>query len=230
MRMLDLVPVELKQYIKLLRLKQRYPTCNIQSPLVSDKAVLGVRCSILRDVEIAASVSVGDYSYINAGTIVASGTIGKFCAVGYHCQIGMPTHPTDFISVSPRIYGQRNVLQVAPFWNDYPSPPVIGNDVWIASHALILQGVSIGDGSIVAAGAVVAHDVPPYTIVAGVPAKPIRKRFSESVIEALMEWNWWNLDLEELRELASFFSLGRNAVDELPAVLEPKQRFPIAPK
>ena len=69
---------------------------------------------------------------------------------------------------------------------------VVGSDVWIGYEAVILAGVTIGDGAIIGARAVVAGDVPPYTIVGGVPARPIRKRFSDDVIEALLELRWWD--------------------------------------
>ena len=75
---------------------------------------------------------------------------------------------------------------------------VIGNDVWIGFEAVILAGVTVGDGAIVGARAVVAKDVPPYTVVGGVPAKPIRKRFSEETIATLSALKWWNLPPEEI--------------------------------
>ena len=75
---------------------------------------------------------------------------------------------------------------------------LIGNDVWIGYEAVILSGVAIGDGAIVAARSVVTKDVPPYTIVGGVPAKPIRRRFDQETIDALLELRWWDWPLERL--------------------------------
>ena len=77
---------------------------------------------------------------------------------------------------------------------------IIGNDVWIGFEAVILAGVTIGDGAIIGARAVVTKDVPPYTIVGGVPAKPIKKRFDEEMIELLLEIQWWNFQPEQLVE------------------------------
>ena len=77
---------------------------------------------------------------------------------------------------------------------------VIGNDVWIGYEAVILSGVTIGDGAIIGTRAVVTKDVPPYTIVGGVPAKPIRKRFDEQTIKTLEEISWWNWDDEKIRQ------------------------------
>lgn len=77
---------------------------------------------------------------------------------------------------------------------------VIGNDVWIGYEAVIMAGVTIGDGAIIGTRAVVTKDVPPYTIVGGIPAKPIRKRFSDEVVSKLLEIEWWNFSNEKIAE------------------------------
>ena len=77
---------------------------------------------------------------------------------------------------------------------------VIGNDVWIGYGAVIFAGVTIGDGAIIGTRAVVTKDVPPYTIVGGVPAKPIRKRFSDDDIAALLKMKWWDWPVEQIKE------------------------------
>jgi virginiamycin A acetyltransferase len=205
MRLRNYVPEDLIAYIKILRIRHRYPQCNIGSHLIADNVVLGIDCTIARDVELSPNVTIGDYSYVNAGTVVTSGSIGKFCSIGYFCQIGLPKHPTNFLSTSPRIYGWQNILGIPSTWEDYPSPPIIENDVWIGSNALIMQNVRVQNGAIVASGAVVTKDVEPYTIVQGIPAKPTRKRFDENTINDLLEWKWWELTVEELQHLSDFF-------------------------
>ena len=85
---------------------------------------------------------------------------------------------------------------------------MIGNDVWIGYEALILAGVTVGDGAIIAGRAVVTKDVPPYTIVGGVPAKPIRKRFDVDTIAALEKLRWWDWDEERIRENLSAIQNG----------------------
>ena len=85
---------------------------------------------------------------------------------------------------------------------------MIGNDVWIGYESLILAGVTVGDGAIIAARAVVTKDVPPYTIVGGVPAKPIRKRFDDDTIAALEKLRWWDWDEERIRENLSAIQNG----------------------
>ena len=214
-RILDYAPPAIKQYIRLLQSRRRFPNCRIDSHLISVKAILGFECMVARDVELGPNVTIGDYSYVNAGTIIASGQVGKFCSIGYYCQIGMPDHPVDYLSTSPRTYGGRNIFNIPSFWDDYPSPPIIESDVWIGSQALILQRVHIGHGAIVAGGAVVTEDVPPYTIVGGVPARPIRKRFDEDVIDCLLELQWWNYSLEQLHQMQGIFELKQSAASSL---------------
>ena len=156
---------------------------------------IGENCYIAPDVDLRKNVIVGDNSYINNGTLVASGTIGKFCSIGYNCQIGIFEHPTNLISTSPSIYRHKNLSQEAkPNWSgdDINSPPIIGNDVWIGSDVICLQGVKVGDGAILSAGCVVTKDVAPYSIVGGIPAKEIKKRFSENDISILIDFKWWD--------------------------------------
>ena len=109
-------------------------------------------------------------------------------SVAYGVRIGLPEHPVNMVSTSPKIYRNIKLKDI----KDVYFPPIIGNDVWIGANAIILQGVTIGDGAIIAAGAVVTKDVPPYAIVGGVPAKVIKYRFSDDVILKLLEIKWWD--------------------------------------
>jgi len=117
-------------------------------------------------------------------------------------QNRLSEHPTDIVSTSPKIY--RNIK--SQDIRDVYSSPIIGNDVWIGANAIILQGVTIGDGAIVAAGAVVTKDVPPYAIVGGVPAKVIKYRFPDSTIVKLLEIKWWDKPEEWILENVEKFS------------------------
>lgn len=106
-------------------------------------------------------------------------------------------------------------MKVTESW-DNKGDIVIGNDVWIGYEAVILSGVTIGDGAIIGARAVVTKDVPPYTIVGGVPAKPIRKRFSDEDIARLLELKWWDWPVEKISAgLGSIQSGGLKALSEL---------------
>lgn len=157
---------------------------------------------------------MGYGSYIDQNSNI-NAKIGRFCSIAGGVVTVSGTHPTEkFVSTSPCFYSLENqngmtFVEKQKFdenklANDKYSV-VIGNDVWIGYGAKILSGVTIGDGAIIAAGAVVTKDVSPYSIVGGVPAKEIRKRFSEEEIEFLCSFKWWDRPLEWIKENADRF-------------------------
>ena len=208
MRLGELLPESVRGYWRLWQLRRRFPGRVILSHLIGDGAALGVGCSLGRGVQLGPRVVIGDYSYLNDYTIVGSGRVGKYCSIGYLCQLGMHEHPVRFISTSPLFYGECNLFGDPAYWDDFPAPPLIGHDVWVGSHASILQGVTVGDGAVIAGGAVVTKDVPPYAVVAGVPARVIRQRFSDEEVEYLRQLRWWDLPREELLRLRPLFLAG----------------------
>lgn len=127
--------------------------------------------------------------------------IGKYCSIacGAKFMFTAGNHKMSSLSNYPfPIFTEEwviNDVNVTEAW-DNKGDIVIGNDVWIGYEAVIMQGVHIGDGAVVGTRSVVTKDVPPYTIVGGVPSKEIKKRFSEDVIDKLMELQWWNWDDE----------------------------------
>lgn len=128
--------------------------------------------------------------------------IGKFCSIacGARFLMNSANHAMGSLStyVFPIFYEEwDHGMVVTEAW-DNRGDILIGNDVWIGYEAVILSGVTIGDGAIVAARSVVTKDVPPYTIVGGVPAKPIRRRFDQETIDALLELRWWDWPAEKL--------------------------------
>ena len=131
--------------------------------------------------------------------------IGKFCSIacGTKFLFNSANHRMNSLSTYPfTLFFEEWGLDrqdVADSW-DNKGDIIIGNDVWIGYEAVILTGVTIGDGAIVGTRAVVTKDVPPYTIVGGVPARPIKKRFSEETIEKLLELQWWDWPPEKLAE------------------------------
>jgi phosphonate metabolism protein (transferase hexapeptide repeat family) len=147
---------------------------------------------------------MGDYSYItNDGNVIYS-RIGKFCSIAAMARINPGNHPMQRATQHHFTYRSRqfNMGDDDPeIFNWRRSQPVtIGHDVWVGHGATILAGTQIGTGAVVGAGAVVTKDVAPYTIVAGVPAAPIRLRFPEAVQEALGRICWWNWSHEQLTE------------------------------
>ena len=160
------------------------------------------------DAECALTkVTLGRYSYVGSGTRITDAAIGNFCSVGGNCGIGGGIHPTEYVSSSPAFLKGKNILNKNFAQHAYaPSVSVeIGSDVWIGENVFIASGVKIGDGAVIGAHAVVTRDVAPYSIVAGVPAKELRKRFSAPVIEKLLAMKWWDCDDQTIERYAPLF-------------------------
>lgn len=129
--------------------------------------------------------------------------IGKFCSIacGVKFIFNSANHTLSSLSTYPfPIFFEEWELDVKNITNawDNKGDIVIGNDVWIGYEAVIMAGVTIGDGAIIGTGAVVTKDIPPYTIVGGIPAKPIRKRFKQETIDILLKIKWWNWSDEKI--------------------------------
>lgn len=147
---------------------------------------------------------IGRYSYIGENSIAVNAEIGSFCSIASYCCIGGGAHPTNMISSSPVFYNGRNCFgknfSNIPF--DAENRVTIGNDVWIGEKVFIKDGITIGNGAIIGALSIVTHDVPPYAIVGGVPAKVIRYRFDSETIRTLEEIKWWEMENEKLKDFA----------------------------
>jgi len=175
------------------------------------EAQIGRRCEILSHTRIEYA-SLGDYSYLGENCEVADAAIGKFTAIANSVRIGAPNHPMGRPSQHrftyvPEYY-EASASRDRDFFADRRGDRVIvGNDVWIGHAAILLPGVNVGDGAVIAAGAVVSRDVASYTIVGGVPARPIRKRFDDAVAASLRRIAWWDWPDELIFErLADFRS------------------------
>lgn len=144
--------------------------------------------------------------------------IGKFCSIacGAKFIFTSANHSLKSLSTYPfPIFFEEwglDVSDITDAW-DNKGDIIVGNDVWIGYEAVILSGVTIGDGAIVGSRAVVTKDIPPYTIVGGVPAKPIRKRFDDVTIARLLELKWWDWSEERIKANLKIIQSGR--IDEL---------------
>ena len=153
------------------------------------------------------NVEMGKHSYIGKNCIVSDAKIGQFCSIAGYSQIGGGMHPIDMVSTSPcflsgRSSSGKNFAQIHFETSDTVE---IGNDVWIGAGCYIKAGIKIGNGAVVGAHAVVTKDVAPYSIVAGVPAREIRKRFDEKTIRQLSDIEWWNWSDDKLKEYGKDF-------------------------
>jgi acetyltransferase-like isoleucine patch superfamily enzyme len=146
---------------------------------------------------------VGGFTYFGPHCRFNNTTVGRFCSIAADVKCGLGQHPTNAISTHPIFY-KHTVRPVSitlaerDLYEEF-EPIHIGHDVWIGENVIIMDGVTVGNGAILAAGSVVTKDVAPYAIVGGVPVRVIRKRFSEEQIAFLEDFQWWNKDLSWLR-------------------------------
>ena len=206
---------ELKRIYKLARIKQK--KINVS---------FGRKANISVNTIFEGQNRIGNYSWFDGfmgyGSYIGDecsilAKIGKYCSIGHKVTVLTGTHPSHvFVSTNPvffslgkqngTTYVQRQKFREKVYADEqHKYGTIIGNDVWIGYNATIMGGVTIGDGAIIASGALVRDNVKPYTIVAGQPAKVINKRFTEEQIEWLIEFRWWDKPLDWVKDHAEEF-------------------------
>lgn len=176
--------------------RHRFPNAIIDERVcMTSDTEIGQHTHILCNVTLN-HVKIASYSYIGEDCIFQNTSIGSYCSISRDVLCGLGDHPLNGFSTSPLFYRKDNtfkleVVQSNSEFKEYKQI-VIGNDVWIGARAIIKDGVTIGHGAVIAAGAVVTKDVPAYAIVAGVPARVIRYRTSEDKIKKLLNTEWWD--------------------------------------
>jgi acetyltransferase-like isoleucine patch superfamily enzyme len=192
-------------------------------------------CS-LKWMRVEHSLSLGAFSYAVSGYFFAV-TMGRYCSIGESVQFGRSDHPMSWLSTSPFQYLQQPLFAVGhgfPAAGEYhkyrPAPPppeapptrvkrvVLGNDVWIGHGALVRPGVTVGDGAVIGAHAVVTKDVPPYAVAVGNPARIVKQRFPDDVVRELLELKWWRLAPWQMRD-TPFHDI-RRAIEHLRTLQE----------
>jgi acetyltransferase-like isoleucine patch superfamily enzyme len=149
--------------------------------------------------------TMGPHSFCGYNCVIINTDIGSYCSIANSVAIGLSEHPLSWISTSPVFYEGKDSVKTKYAENTRVRPlrTTIQNDVWIGERSMIRQGVTIGNGAVVGMNSVVTRDVPPFAIVAGSPARIIRKRFADDLIEKINLSAWWSRSPEVLRELGS---------------------------
>jgi acetyltransferase-like isoleucine patch superfamily enzyme len=153
---------------------------------------------------------ISNYTYISPLCIINNCEIGSYCSIARNVKIGLGNHPTNFTSTSPIFYSPKNPLKIkitdVPKFDEYKRT-FIGNDVWIGINAFLVDGISVGDGAIIGANAVVTKDIPPFSIAVGCPAQVIKYRFSEENRQKILASQWWEKDILELKSYINLFQM-----------------------
>lgn len=145
------------------------------------------------------NTKVGSYSALGRYSKIVHTKIGKYCAISWDTTINAISHPYNHLTISAFPYVPRVGNFVKERKQTYQEV-IIKNDVWIGANSVIMPGITIGNGAIIGAGAVVTKDVPDYAIVVGIPAKIVKYRFSKDIINRLLELKWWDLDPKIIKE------------------------------
>lgn len=200
----------------LIKVRNRRNLSCMKGVKIDDKSVFEGG-NILAENTYLRNSSMGYGTYIGHDSYIVNTSIGKYSCIGPYTKVIDGRHPVKkFVSVHPAFYstaGQAGFTYVKKTcFDEYKYADkerkisvVIGSDVWIGADVIILSGVTIGDGAVIAAGAVVTRSVAPYSIVGGVPANEIGKRFTDSEAEKLKKIQWWSWDQKMLEKKAELF-------------------------
>ena len=182
-------------------------------------------CYIYKNVNVQDS-HIGYGTYIAFNSHMPATKIGRFCSIGENVRTGIGNHPLNgWVTTHPAFFSTQkqagfSFTEKVLFHDEHKFTDEtkkyvveIGNDVWIGNNVCILDGIKVGDGAVIALGSIVTKDVEPYTVVAGIPAKPVKKRFSEEQIEKLMKIKWWNWDIDKIKSQAHLFNNIDNFLD-----------------
>lgn len=166
---------------------------------------------VARGTFLAPGVSIGRRTRINAASHLTACEIGSYCAIGGRLVVRSVNHHTEFLNMQE--WAQQHVIGARSVTGAADGPVRIGHGVWIGDSVIVLPGVTIGNGAVVGAGSVVTRSIPPYAVAVGNPARVIRSRFPDEVVDALEDVAWWTWSDEELRAHRELFELDLTRAD-----------------
>ena len=191
---------------------------SIGDAAIVQKSYLKSNSEINRRNWVTSSI-VGNYTYTGLNTVIYNAQIGNFCSISWNVSIGGDNHDLDKVTTSRlQRYFRMDTGKIVRYISEKTAPCVIGHDVWIGSNAVVLRNVCVSNGAVIGAGAVVTKDVEPYSVVAGVPARVIKKRFDDKTIEALEKIKWWDWPKEIIRnnlDLIYFSTVDEKVIERL---------------
>ncbi|MCD8843900.1 CatB-related O-acetyltransferase [Staphylococcus gallinarum] len=153
------------------------------------------------------NTTLGKFSYVGYNSDFNNVEVGNYCSISSNVKIGLGKHPVHYFSTSPVFYSNKNPFRLKinkKTFDDSPKRTIIKNDVWIGTDVLIMDGIQIGNGAVIASGSVVTKNVGDYEIVGGVPAKLIKMRFDNETRKQLLKSKWWTREAKDIIE-SNFF-------------------------
>ena len=161
------------------------------------KRIIQIIISKCNETFIDSNCEIGKYTYIGKRGGITKAVIGNYCTIGDNVYIGQGEHNYKQVALSGQLYSFNS-------YEEYTKKEcIIGNDVWIGVGAIILRGVTIGNGAVIGANSVVTKDIPPYAVAVGSPARVVKYRFSEEKIKRLLEVKWWEYDIDEAKKIVA---------------------------
>ena len=226
--MLTLIKKIVKEiHFFLRRIDLKKNNVSIEARVSFYRTVFSTNCKIYKNTRIDRS-SIGSYTYISSNCYLNNVEIGSYTSIGPNVEVIYGTHPISYISSSPVFYSTRNqcgtsfvktnVFKEFNLIQISNRSAQIGNDVWIGYGAKLIEGISIGNGAIVLAGAYVTKDVEPYSIVGGIPAKHLKYRFPEDHRRLLLEFAWWKKDIKWIKSNVNLFLNSGMFLDRIKAL------------
>ena len=186
----------IETFFKYIYFKKKYGA-NIHTPYISYSSVLG-KNTVIKNNSVVFNCSIGDHCYVNYSTFLFNTEIRNYSSVGLNSVVGANEHVIYGATTCVNLYDDKLFKQMH---EENLNNTIIEEDAWVSANSFVKKGVRVGIGAVVAAGAVVTKDVPPYAIVGGVPAKILKYRFDEETIKRLLDSKWWEKPFEEIKSM-----------------------------